>query len=113
MTIKKIKLNTAASNNHDLERKLVLIASGAIFVTLSLYVFFVGRTVFNIVERKTAESQMRFLSSNINTLQVEYMSLTKNIDLTFANSLGFKESDNTFFAHRQAVGSLYKKADEL
>jgi hypothetical protein len=114
MTINKIKFNTAEAHNAYDQRRVFLVVSGIFLALLSLYVFFVSRTVFNIIERKSAESEMRALSSSLSTLEVEYMSLSKNIDLSLASSLGFNESKNIYFASRRtSVGSLINKADEL
>ena len=88
--------------------------AGTFLILLSLYILFISRTVFNIIERKSAETEMRILSSNASNLDVEYMFLAKKIDLSLANSLGFNESQNIYFASRRsAVGSLINKADEL
>ena len=114
MTIHKLKFNTAVSESLHLEKKLFLAVYGTFFLLLSLYIFFVSQTIFNIVERKNAEQEMRILSSNLSSGEVEYMALAKDIDLNLAQTLGFNESANIYFASRRsAVGSLTNQADEL
>ncbi|MFA6397954.1 MAG: hypothetical protein WDK96_03895 [Candidatus Paceibacterota bacterium] len=98
----KIKLNTNIVNTGNLEKKVfrgLAISSGFL---IALHVFLLCNTVFNVVERKTMEIESRNLSSQIGSLEGEYMSLNKTIDLSLASSLGFKESQNTSFASRQA-----------
>jgi hypothetical protein len=114
MTINKIKLNTAVVDNNDLGKKMFLAASGALMITLSLYVFFVGKTIVNIIHRKAAESEVRSLSAQVSNLEIQYISLAKNIDLDMAKTLGFSESKDTYFAARRStVGALATTANEL
>jgi hypothetical protein len=113
MTIKKIKINTAVIDR-NLDKRMFLAVVGVFFALLSLYVFFVGKTVINIIGRKTAESEMRALSSSVSNMEIDYMTLAKNIDLDMAQTLGFKEPKDVYFASRtSSVGSLTKKANEL
>ena len=114
MITHKIKFNTAVADNSHLQKRLFWAVTGTFMILLAFYIFFVSQTVFNIVARRSAESEIRTIASNTSNLEVEYMSLSKNIDLNLASSLGFNESRNIYFASRRsAVGSLINKADEL
>lgn len=113
MTINKIKINTRTINQH-LDKRMFLAVSSAFCMLLMMYVYFVGSTVFNIVERKSAESTMRTLSSSISDMEIEYITLAKNIDLTMAKTLGFNEPKDVYFAARTpVVGAISKTSDEL
>ena len=69
-------------------------------VAMSLiYIFFIGKIVFNIVDRKNIETEMRDISSSVSSLQVEYFNLNNKIDLAYAKSIGFSESSSVVFAH--------------
>ncbi len=69
-------------------------------VAMSLiYIFFIGKIVFNIVERKNIENVMRDISSTVSSLQVEYFNLNNKIDLAYAKSIGFSESSSVVFVH--------------
>ncbi len=67
------------------------------------YVLFLGNMVSNIVERRMLETRARSLSSEVGDLELTYLTLSNNIDLTFSHSLGFKETETTF-ATRKFLG---------
>lgn len=113
MTINKIKINARTINRH-LDKRMFLVVSSAFCLLLFLYVYFVGSTVFNIVGRKSAENEMRALSSSISDMEIEYISLAKNIDLNMAKTLGFNEPKDVYFAARTpVVGAISQSSDEL
>jgi hypothetical protein len=80
----------------------LLVTLGALVV---MYVSFLGIMVFNIVERKTVEAQIRTLSNDVNALELDYLAASNKIDLNFSHSLGFKET-NTKFATRKSLGAV-------
>ncbi|OGI89818.1 hypothetical protein A3A95_00745 [Candidatus Nomurabacteria bacterium RIFCSPLOWO2_01_FULL_39_18] len=69
------------------------------------YVFILGNMVFNITERRALEARARTLSSEVGDLELAYLSMSKNIDLAFSYSLGFKEI-KAKFAVRKSFDSL-------
>jgi len=76
------------------------------FLGLALcYVFLLGNMVFNIVERRSLEKYALSLSNEVRDMELTYLSVSNNIDLAFAHSLGFKETDIKF-ATRKSLGSL-------
>ena len=76
------------------------------FLGLALcYVFLLGNMVFNIVERRSLEKYALSLSNEVRDMELTYLSVSNNIDLAFAHSLGFKETKPKF-ATRRAVGFI-------
>ena len=69
------------------------------------YVLILGSMVFNIVERKSLEFEARNLTNEVGEMQLQYFSMSNNVDLAMGYALGFKESKVTF-ATRKEVGSL-------
>ena len=76
------------------------------FTALALwYVLILGNMVSNIVQRRTLEADARTLSNEVGDLELVYLSMSNNIDLTLSYSLGFKET-KAKFATRKSLGSL-------
>jgi hypothetical protein len=91
--------------NNDLNRTLLnflLVTLGSLAI---LYSCLLAVMVFNIVERKATEAQIRTVGNEVSTLELEYLDLSNKIDLNFSHSLGFKEA-NTKFATRKSLGTI-------
>lgn len=104
-----IKVKTYVNNvnvmNDDFNKRMfknMLFTLGALAL---VYVFVVGSTIFNIVERKSLENQARTLSSEVSDLELTYLAMASKIDLEYSHSLGFKEA-KAKFATRKSLGSL-------
>lgn len=99
-------------DNGNLERRILqylFISFGALAL---LYILILGNMVFNIVERKSLESHVRTLSSEVAEMELSYLSMSKGLDLAYSRTLGFKEANITF-ATRKALGSLQMKQNDL
>ena len=114
----KLKLKRCAPNvnvvcNNDSGR-LTLNMMLCILSALALaYVLLLGNMIFNIVERKSIETNARFISSEVSNLELEYLSMSGKVDLAFAESKGFKETKETKYATRKSFGSLKLAKNEL
>ncbi|MCX6752102.1 MAG: hypothetical protein NTZ87_01200 [Candidatus Nomurabacteria bacterium] len=102
-----LKFNTYVKGvsvvNNNIEKfifNFILWSFGALAL---FYIIFLGNMVKNIVQRQGLETQARSLSNEVQNLEVTYLSLSNNVDLTLSNSLGFKEVKATF-ANRKALG---------
>ncbi len=81
-------------------RTIVLASLAVIGVLVASYVYFVGKIVFDVVGRRTAEASIQKSESAIASLQVAYFSDLKNIDIAQASSVGLQESTDTLYAVR-------------
>ncbi|MFA5751336.1 MAG: hypothetical protein WC898_03540 [Candidatus Paceibacterota bacterium] len=77
-----------------------------------LYVAFLGRTVFNIVERKSLENEYRALANEVSELELNYLSVTEKIDLKFSMTRGFKEI-NPEYISRNPIGTALLVKNEI
>jgi len=68
-----------------------------------MYVVFLGNMVFNIVERRSLETEARNLSNEVSDLEVAYLSLSKDVDINLSREFGFHEIKPNF-ATREALG---------
>lgn len=101
------KLNIYARSiniiNGNIERLILNSIIFSFILCAFLYVLFLGNMVNNIVERRSFEADARILSSEVRDLEVVFLSMSNNIDLTLSHSLGFQET-NTTFATRKSLG---------
>ncbi len=112
MTTQTLKINTTIINNSDLKKRIfnILVFTGG---ALALgYMLLLSNMVWNIVARKNLETQARSLSTEVSSLELEYLSLSGKVDLNMAHSMGFKETSISY-ANRKSLGSLTLAPNEL
>lgn len=87
-------------------RKIVTIGLVVLAVMVATYVYFVGKIVFDVVGRRTAEASIRTLQSSISSHSMAYLGQIKSLDLSAAASAGLAESTDTLYASRQTGVAL-------
>ena len=97
------------SNVEKFMLKAVFFSFGALAVW---YIIILGTIVFNITERKTAESKIRTLSSEVSDLELSYLAKSNSIDLSLSYSMGFQEVSPKF-ATRKNLTALGMSSDAL
>ena len=105
MSQKRSKFNTEIKTitNDNIRQRLFYIIFSLFILLIASYLYFVSNTIFNIIERKTAENDIRTLTSQTAELELEYFSLSNKINLELAKQLGFYEPTNISFAVRKAL----------
>ena len=83
-------------------KRIVLFGMGILAVSVSMYVYLVGKIVFDVVAERSADSSIRTSQSAISSLEVDYYGKIKTITLADAGSLGLSESHDTLYATRTA-----------
>lgn len=79
----------------------------AIAISLGLYVYFVGHTVYTAVERQKAERLVATLESNAEKLEIDYLGMKALITKEVAFAKGFKEiSSAVKYISRNSAKSL-------
>jgi len=89
--------------NNDIERITFRFIFWSFGILAFLYVFLLGNMVSNIVQRRNLEVDARALGNEVRNLELTYLSMSDNVDLTLSYSLGFKEA-KTIFATRKSLG---------
>ena len=69
-------------------------------------VFFIGQTVFRLVESKGLESEKRTLAAEISELELQTLSLNDTISIDKAYELGFVDAPDTQFVTQKAVVTI-------
>jgi len=90
-------------NNGNLERRVLHSLLFALGILALFYVFVLTNMVVNIVERKSSELAARSLSDQVSALELNYLSLSNQVNQNLGITLGFKEAP-TEYATRKAVG---------
>lgn len=98
-----VKVNIIKKSN---ELTNFYILSGLVLLSFVMYVFFIGQTVFKLVERKNLEAEKRVLATEISKLELETLSLNDTISIDKAYELGFVDAIDTQFASKKEVVTL-------
>jgi hypothetical protein len=100
-------------NNNDLGKKVLhtlLISLGALAL---FYVFLLGNLVINVVERRSLETELRALGSEVADLELTYLSMSNEIDATLGRSMGFSEKEAKFTSRNSSLGSVKLTKNEI
>ena len=94
--------NVNIINNNNIERHILNIMILSFGTLTLLYILFLGNMVFNIVERRNLEKDVRVISNEVQALELDYLSMSGELDLDLSRSMGFKEITKSF-AIRKAL----------
>lgn len=83
------------------EKNLSILLFATIGASFAMYLFFVGTTIVNVINRNGLEKSNIILSSKVSELELNYLSESNKIDLDLVYSLGFKDAANIAFASRE------------
>ena len=81
-------------------KQIVIAGLAMLAVMFSMYMYFVGKIVFDVVARRQAETQIKLAQSAVGDLQVAYLGQLSNLDLTQVAQSGLSESHDTLYATR-------------
>lgn len=79
------------------EKAIFWTLSGALFISLCFYIFFVRMTIHNVVARENLENQAGQLTLVIGNKEFEYISKRNSVNMALARSMGFKEASVTAY----------------
>ncbi len=105
-----IYAKSASILNNSAEKYILNIIFFSFGVLALLYILFLGNMVKNIIDRRSFEIDARSLSSEVQNLEVVYLSMSNNIDLALSYSMGFKSFEKTkiTFATRKSLSYISK-----
>ncbi|MEZ4210941.1 MAG: hypothetical protein R3B39_01430 [Candidatus Paceibacterota bacterium] len=75
-------------------------------IAFSLYMFFLGRTIFDLVDRKNVEQEIRLASSRISELELLVLDYNNEVTLQKAYELGFINNADPKFVSRKQTALL-------
>lgn len=74
---------------HD--RRIFWILASLLGIVLAAYIYFLGISVYAVIERKSAEKQVGQMNAHISQLESTYVALDREIDLVLARERGFAD----------------------
>lgn len=74
---------------HD--RRIFWILAALLGAVLAAYIYFLGISVYAVIERKSAERQVGQMNAHISQLESKYVALDREIDLVLAKNRGFAD----------------------
>ncbi len=89
-------------NNLNVNKRVLFF--GLVFLvalSFSFYMFFLGRTIFDLVDRKNAEDEIRLVMSNISDLELQVLDYNSKVTLETAYGLGFVPNKDPKFVSRK------------
>lgn len=97
----KIKKITQSIVYNQESQKLVFrgLISTLVFLSLT-YVYLIGSITFNVLARKSLDTNARALGSEVASLELESMNMQNSITRSTGTNLGFVDSKGTLFASR-------------
>lgn len=75
-----------------------------VFMSLTLYVYFVGHTIESVVLRQRAEKSIGNLENSMVSLESNYLALKNTVTAELAREMGFTEVSATKYISRKPLG---------
>lgn len=100
------------ANNLDANKAILRAMLSTLVLLAASYIFIIGFTVWNIVERRNLEKEMQVLTTEVGELELEYLALTESIDQELSQAMGFKEVQASF-ATRRSLGRQIVMSNEI
>lgn len=88
------------SHNMNTQRALFRVMIICLVVLFTAYAYLIGSITFNVIARKSLESTILSLNSEVNELEITYLDNVNQIDKDYALSKGFVEVHQNIFASR-------------
>ena len=85
------------------QKRLFTILIFSIVLLLSMYGFFVSKSIVNALVREELQNEIATVSSTIGDLESQYIVLKNAVDIEFAYSLGFTDVVEKKFVTRRSV----------
>ena len=99
-----LKMNTNTQDHYI--KNIVIVGLCMLAVIVSMYMYFVGKIVFDVVARRQAETSIKLAQSSVGNLQVAYLAQLDNLDLASAAASGLVESKDTMYATRDTAPTV-------
>jgi len=97
MSYKQVQNHITA---HTSGKQVYRIVGTMCLLMIGLYVYFISAITFNVVERRGLETALKTSESRVGQLQLNYLSLTKQYDYTYATTHGFMPVGHVAYVDR-------------
>ena len=90
----------AISKEEQYTKNIVIVGIFLLSIMAGMYMYFVGKIVFDVVARRQTESEIKLVQSSVGKLQVAYLNQLSSVDIANANLNGLSESKDVLYASR-------------
>ncbi len=96
---------------HGIERKLCISFMMLIVALFGLYIYFVGKSIVNVVVREEVEMNIAEVNSEIADLELKYITKKGTINMVLAKEMGFNLISKKIFINKGTLmgGSLTQR----
>lgn len=84
-------VQAALYNFQEYDRRIFWVLASLCGAVLSAYIYFLGISVYAVIERKNAEREVGRMNAHISQLESTYVALDREIDLVLARERGFAD----------------------
>ena len=88
------------SHNMNTQKTLFRVMIICLALLFTVYAYLIGSITFNVIARKSLENTILSLTSEVNSLEITYLSNVNQINKDYALSKGFVEVRQNIFASR-------------
>jgi hypothetical protein len=103
-----MKYITATIRNTERNRQVQILfwaLATTIILLAVMYMYFVNKTVWNVVQRQHIESNIASLNSKLSETEFQYINSVSGITMETAQRMGFvSAADHTTFVAREEIG---------
>ncbi|HJO89713.1 MAG: hypothetical protein QGH85_00370 [Candidatus Pacebacteria bacterium] len=83
-------MRTQAVQINKFEKRAFVVLVFIILILFGLYLYFISKSIVNVIVREEINSDVAAVSSTISELETRYIAHKEAIDIEFAKSAGFK-----------------------
>ncbi|MEX0651896.1 MAG: hypothetical protein WD509_02260 [Candidatus Paceibacterota bacterium] len=99
---------------HGIERSFILGLLLFSFVLLGLYIYFVGKSIVNVVVREEIELHIADVNSGLSELELTYIEMKDSVNMLLAKERGFTAiSQKSFISRGTLVGRSLTQRNEI
>jgi len=96
----------ALAAEHPGERAVFRLLGAILLILASLYVYFVGATILNVVARKEAVANTAALATAVSKLERDYFALSQGVGPEDGARLGLSPLSNVVYVHRPGATAV-------
>ena len=86
------------------DSKIFWFLTVVVFMSLTLYVYFVANTIHSVVLRQQSEKSISNLENAMVSLESNYLALKSTVTAELAKEMGFTEASATKYISRKPLG---------
>lgn len=100
------KITNDIAQNANTQKKLFRILVSGSIVLFAVYIYLVGSITFDVIARKSLDTTVAKLTSEVNQLDLTYLNSANKINKEYALANGFVDAHQNIFALRDTANRV-------